>query len=818
MSHTPSELGAEDIYRACDVSAFTFATTGDLPDLSEVIGQARAVSSVEFGMGVGSDGYNIFAVGPNGTGKATTINDFLVRAAAQLPTPDDWVYVHNFERPYEPRAIRLPAGNAVQFRKDMEKLVEDLKAAISQAFESEEYEQRKRAISQQVSEHQEAKLSALNDKAAELGLTMIPTPAGPAFLPKSPKGEPLSRDEFYALPADEQKRLEGLRSELDQELQQTMRAVRADEREGRESIEELDHEVTRFAAQHLIDEICERWCAVANVLDYLHAVLADVVENADDFKKTEEEAPPQMMGMQIPGQMRREGAFRRYKINVLVDNSAQTGAPVVAESNPLMQNLVGRVEHLAQFGALFTDFNMIKPGALHRANGGFLVLEAYDVLTKPYAWDALKRTLKTRVIRVEDIAQQLGFATTASLDPEPIPFDAKIVLTGEPYLYYLLFMRDPDFPELFKVKADFGTETERTPDTEALYARYIARVCRERKLPQFAPDGVARVIERGSRLVGDQRKLTTRFMDIADLIMESAYWARAGHHGKGEPVVKRQHVQQAIDQHIYRSNLIEERLREMIANKTIMVATRGAVAGQVNGLSVSMMGDYMFGRPSRITATHRLGKGEVIDIEREVEMGGPIHSKGVMILAGYLGSKYAADRPMSLSARLAFEQSYSGIEGDSASSTELYALLSSISGVPIQQRFAVTGSVNQLGQVQAIGGVNEKIEGYFAVCKALGLKGDEGVLIPAANVPHLMLNEEVRAAVAKGKFHIWPVTTIDEGIEILTGVPAGKRSAKGTYPKDSINRLVVDRLALLAEKAQEAKKKNDDDGQQTAAL
>ncbi len=800
MAKTPAELGPEEIYRACDVSALAFKTTEDLPALSDVIGQARAVSSVEFGMGINDGGYNIFAVGPNGTGKSTTVHDFLSREAASQPAPDDWVYVYNFLKPYQPNAIRMPAGKGQEFRKDMEKLVEDLQAAITQAFDGEEYDKQKREIGQHVGEQQEAKLSGLSEKAESQGFTMVRTPAGLAFAPKTAEGETMSREAYEALPQEERKRIDDGLEALNEELQQIMRLVRQDERGGRDALRELDNEVTTYAAKHLIDEACEKWCSVVEVSEYLQAVLRDVVENVDDFKKSDEDNPMTFMGVPMSPRQKGEGAFRKYRINVLVDNSAETGAPVIKESNPVLQNLVGRIEHQAQFGALFTDFNMIKPGAFHKANGGYLVLEARDVLLKPYSWDALKRTLKTGEIRIEDIAQQMGFATTATLDPEPIPFKAKIVLTGEPFIYYLLYSQDPEFQELFKVKADFDTAVDRTPASEHLYARFIARACHDRSLASCAPDGAARVIEHCSRLVEDQRKLTTRFVDVADLLTEASYWASLANRGRRKPVIKREHVQKAIDQRIYRSNRVEERVREMIADATVMVDIKGSVVGQINGLSVSSIGDYMFGRPSRITATHRLGAGELLDIEREVEMGGPIHSKGVLILAGYLGQKYASERPLSLSARLVFEQSYSGVEGDSASSAELYALISSLSGVPIQQRFAVTGSVNQRGQVQAIGGVNEKIEGYFEVCQALGAKGNEGVLIPKANVTHLMLSDRVREAVAKGRFHIYPVSTIDEGLSLLTGVPAGRLGAKGSYPKDSVNALVVERITALTEK------------------
>ncbi|OFW58140.1 MAG: hypothetical protein A2133_01615 [Actinobacteria bacterium RBG_16_64_13] len=812
MVRVQPELGPADIYRACDPSAFPFSTTADLPELAEIIGQARAVSSVDFGMGIHNDGYNIYAAGPAGTGKSSTVYNFLSKQAADRPAPDDWVYVHNFAQPHRPNAIRMPAGKAHEFRKYMEKLVEDLQAAITHAFDSEEYEKQKRTIAQQINEKQEAKLAGLNEKAEAGSFTMVRTPAGLAFAPKTAEGETMSREFYEALPPEEQKRIDNGLESLNEELQQIMRLVRQDERAGREAIRDLDREVTSFAAKHLIDEACERWCAVPEMVEYLRAVLTDVVENAEDFKKSDDEAPMMFMGIPVSSKQKGEGAFRRYRINVLVDNSTETGAPVVTESNPVLQNLVGRVEHQAQFGALLTDFSMIKPGALHKANGGFLVLEARDVLTKPYSWDALKRTLKTGEIRIEDIAQQMGFATTATLDPEPIPFKAKIVLIGEPFIYYLLYTQDPDFQELFKVKADFDTVVERTPENEQLYARFIGQMCRQRALAPCAPDGVTRVIEHCSRLADDQHKMTTRFTDVADLLTESSYWARKGKGPRAKTVVSRAHVQKAIDQRIYRSSQIEDRVREMIADAIVMVDTRGAVVGQVNGLSVSSIGDHMFGRPSRITATHRLGEGEVVDIEREVEMGGPIHSKGVLILAGYLGARYASDRPLSLTARLVFEQSYSGVEGDSASSAELYALLSSLSGAPIHQRFAVTGSVNQRGQVQAIGGVNEKIEGFFAVCQALGLKGNESVLIPKANVRNLMLNEHVREAVSRGRFHIHPVSSIDEGISILTGLPAGALTSKGVYPVGSVNRMVVDRLAVLTEKAREARNLNKEGG------
>jgi lon-related putative ATP-dependent protease len=795
-----ARLSASQTYRPCDPDMFSFETTAELPPLDQVIGQERAVGAVDFGIGIRSQGFNIFALGPPGTGKASTITQFLERESASLPVPEDWVYVNNFALPHQPNAIRLPPGRGCEFRRDMEKLVEDLQGAITTAFESEEYEAQRREVAQEVSGRQEGVIDALRADAEKHGFVMVRTPSGLAFAPRNSEGETMSREQYGELSEAEQKTIDQGLERLNLELQQVMRQVRQEEKGGREALRELDQQVTTYAAKHLIDDVREKWGGVPEVGDYLDTVLEDVVDNAGEFKVSEEETPPSFMGIALPMRQRAEAAFRKYRVNVLVDNSGLTGAPVIHETNPNLHNLVGRIEHQAQFGALVTDFGMIKPGALHAANGGFLMLDARDLLMKPYAWDALKRSMKTGVVRIEDVAQQLGLAATSTLEPEPIPLKAKIVLVGEPYIYYLLHSLDPDFQELFKVKADFDVVEDRTADAEEMYARFIAHICTQDGLPHFRPDAVSRAIEHASRLVEDQNRLSTRFMAVVDLVRESCYWA--GQRRKRNPVVTAADVQKAIDQRSYRGSRVEERLREMIIDGTIMVDTKGDVIGQVNGLSVSAMGDHAFGRPSRITATVRLGSGDVVDIEREVDMGGPIHSKGVLILSGYLGARYAADRPLSLSARLVFEQSYSGVEGDSASSAELYAILSALSGLPIAQRFAVTGSVNQRGQVQPIGGVNEKVEGFFDVCKERGLTGDQGVLIPATNVRNLMLRADVRKAIEAGRFHIYPVTTIDQGIEILTGVRSGRARA-GVYPPGTVNRLVYDRISELAEKARE---------------
>ncbi|NLT36200.1 MAG: AAA family ATPase [Gaiellales bacterium] len=805
----PEPLSAADVYRSCDPAGFTFATTAELEPLTEIIGQKRAVGAVDFGVGIKSQGYNIYALGVPGTGKSRTIMEFLRREAATLPTPPDWIYVHNFAAPHRPNAIRMPPGRACEFRDDMEKMVEALRAAISQAFEGEEYEAQKRSIAQKVSEQQETRFQELKEKAEGRGFTILRTPAGLAFAPRTSDGQAMSHELYNELPKERQEAIDKGLEELNEELQAVMRQVRLDERSAREQQRDLDRQVSTFAASHLVQELKAKWADVDEIEAYLDAVMKDVVENAADFRKSDDEQPAMFMGVPIQVGGKNEGTFRKYIVNVLVDHQKLQGAPIVEESNPTHPNLVGRVEHMAQFGALVTDFTMIKPGALHRANGGFLVVEARELLTKPYAYDALKRTLKTCTVSIEDLAQQMGWGATSTLEPEPIPFAAKIVIIGEPFIYYLLFSQDPDFQELFKVKADFETLVERTPQNEQLYAQFVAHICSAENLPHFSPDAVARVVEQASRYVDDQRKLSVRFVDLADLVRESAFWALHRNGDKADTVVSAADVQTAVDEHTYRANRLEERMREVIADGTIMVDTDGAVVGQINALSVSSTGDYAWGQPSRVTATTRLGDGQVLNIEREVEMSGPIHSKGVLILAGYLGANFAADKPLSMNARLVFEQSYGGIEGDSASSTELYALLSSLSGLPIQQNFAVTGSVNQRGQVQPIGGVNEKIEGFYEVCKAKGLSGKEAVLIPHTNLPNLMLKKEVRDAIEAGTFRIYPVQTINEGITLLTGVPAGEPDDKGLYPEGTVNRRVADRLEELTRKAIELKQSTE---------
>jgi lon-related putative ATP-dependent protease len=786
-------LKAEQLCQTCDGSQFDFETTAELEDLNEIIGQERAVGAVQFGIGIRREGYNLFALGPSGTGKRTTISQFLDQKAAAEPVPHDWCYVNNFELSHQPRALRLPPGQGVVLYKDMEQLIEELRTAIPAAFESEDYRTRRQEVEEEFKERQEQAFGEVQQQAQERSIALIRTPAGLAFAPLR-EGEVISPDEFQKLPEEERNRFEEAISEVQARLQETLPQVRGWEREAREKVKKLDREVALFAVGGMINELREKYAELPDVVDYLNAVQRDVVENVDAFRKSDE--TPQVMGVPLPRALTEASLLRRYQVNVLVDHSESKGAPVVYESNPTYNNLIGRIEQLAQMGALLTDFNLIKPGALHRANGGYLILDARQLLLQPYAWEGLKRALRSQEVRIESLGQALSLISTVTLAPEPIPLDVKVVLIGDRMLYYTLYQLDPDFGELFKVEADFSEDMARTAENNELYARMIATIARREGLRPFDRGAVARVIEHSARLAGDAEKLSVHLLSIADLLREADYWASAA----GNGAVTAHDIQRAVDAQIHRADRVRERVQERIQRGTILIDTTGERVGQVNGLSVVGLGNFAFGQPSRITARVRIGGGKVVDIEREVELGGPIHSKGVLILSSFLSARYAPEHPLSLSASLVFEQSYGGVEGDSASMAELCALLSALAEAPLKQSLAMTGSVNQHGEAQPIGGVNEKIEGFFDICRARGLTGEQGVVIPAPNVQHLMLRHDVVEAVEAGQFHIYPMRTVDQAIELLTGIPAGERDEEGNFPEGSINQRVESRLIELAEK------------------
>jgi len=793
----PQPLAPDLLYHRFDPAQLPFETTAALEDGLEIIGQQRAIESIRFGIGIDHQGYNLFALGPNGVGRRTTVGRFLHQRAAAEPTPDDWCYVYNFEQPHKPHALRLPPGKANTFREDMKKLAGELGSVLPAAFSGEEYQLQKRALEEELRGIQTEALEKLREEAKEHNIALIQTPGGFAFAPLKEDGEVITPDEFMRLDQESQKKIETEVGQLQESLQRIMEQMPNLHREMQSRLRELNERVVEFTIAPLLDELRMKYNELDAITGHIDDIRKDIIQNFNAFMQDDESASRQLIGAALGiASTERTVSLSRYEVNVIVDNSQTEGAPVVFLDQPRYQNLVGRVEHVAQMGALVTDFTLIKPGALHEANGGYLLIDALKLLSEPFAWDALKQALRKEEISIESMGQVYSMISTVSLEPDPIPLDVKVVLIGERLLYYLLSNNDPEFNELFKVSADFEEEMERNADNALAYARVIAEVARTEALRPFQRDAVARVIEHGSRVAEDAHKLSTHMQSVTDVLREADYWAGEA----GRDTVTREDVQTALDTQIYRSGRVQERIQESILRERVLIDTSGEVMGQVNGLSVYTMGSHAFGRPSRITARVRMGGGEVVDIEREVDMGGPIHSKGVLILSGFLGERYAAEKPLSLSATLVFEQSYGGIEGDSASSAELYALLSALSRLPIKQSYAVTGSVNQRGQIQAIGGVNEKIEGFFDICRARGLTGEQGVLIPAANVANLMLREDVIAAAADGRFHIIPVSTVDEGLSILTGVPAGEPDETGQYPPESVNGRILARLTEFAEK------------------
>jgi len=787
----------QQLCNRCDPDQFGFETTAELEELTHVVGQPRAVDAIQFGIGIQREGYHLFAMGPNGVGKQTIVRRFLDRRAATEEIPSDWCYVYNFQHAHKPHALRFPPGQAQKFSRDMEQLVEDLRTAIPAAFETDEHRARRHEIDAEFTDRRGNALEELRARAAKQDIALIQTSDGGFMFAPMRNGEAIDPDAFSKLGEQERNRIEMVIRGFQAELEKIVRQIPKLRQERARKIREFNRRVTHVAVSALIEELQKQYEKLSEVQKYLAEVQQDIIDHAENFRQPKEGEQVTLFGMALPQAEAAENALRRYRVNVLIDHSVSKGAPVICEDNLTYNNLVGRIEHLQQMGVLVTDFTLIKPGALHRANGGYLIIEVLKLLQQPFAWEGLKRALRSREIRTESLGQMLSLISTVSLEPESIPLNVKVVLVGERLLYYLLHHFDPDFSELFKVVADFEETMESSLETNLVYAQLIGSIARKEGLRQFNRAGVARVIEHSLRLAGDAEKLSIEMQKITDLLREADYWADEAN----RPTVTSEDVQRAIDTQQYRADRLRDRLQEEIQRGTILIDTAGEKVGQVNGLSVLQLGNFAFGHPSRITARVRLGGGKVIDIEREVELGGPIHSKGVLILSGFLTGRYVPDKPLSLSASLVFEQSYAGVEGDSASSAELYALLSALAEVPIKQSIAVTGSVNQHGEIQAIGGVNDKIEGFFDVCKARGLTGDHGVLIPAANRKHLMLRQEVLDAAAAEKFHIYAATTIDEGIEILTGLQAGRRNEQGKFPENSINQKVERRLIEFAEQA-----------------
>jgi len=799
----PEILSANDLYKFCDPGVFSFATTDDLPDFKETIGQERALHALDFGLSLESTGFNIFVLGEHGTGKMTTVKSFLSQKAMAEPVPVDWCYVYNFRDPDSPIAVSLDPGKAVAFQKDMDEVVKILRVEIPKVFESKEYEKQKNRIIEESQIKQKEIFTALEEEAQAKGFSVRKTVSGLIIAPVKKTGEPLTEEEYEHLDERTRKKIGEIGKLLQEKLNDIVRVIRESEKEVKEAMAKLEKEAALSAVGHLIDELKNKYKDYEKITAYFDETRGDILEHLDDFKVPEEQAP-QLPFMKLP---RTEPTFTRYTVNVLVNNGNCKGAPCVFESNPTYYNLFGRIEHKIQYGIAITDFSMIKAGSLQKANGGYLVVNALDLLRNIFAYDALKRAIRNKEVRIEDVWEQYRLISTTNLKPEAIPLDIKVILVGNPYLYYLLYNLDEDYRELFKVKSDFDSRMNRTEENILKYASFIATLCREEKLLPFDRKGIAKVVEVGSRFAEHQGKLSGRFSDIADILREASYWASKS----GSSAVSDIHVRKAVDEKVFRTNRIEERLREMILEGTLIVDTSGQKVGQINGLAVLDLGDYSFGKPSRITARTYAGKAGVVNIERETKMSGRIHEKAMLIITHFLGSRYAAKKPISLSASITFEQLYDMVEGDSASCAELYALLSSIAGIPIKQNIAVTGSMDQNGDVQPVGGINEKIEGFFDLCRIIGLDGSHGVIIPKRNVKHLMLKNEVIEAVKEGKFSIYPILRADEGLEIVTGMPAGEPGDDGTYPEGTVNYLVVKRLTEISEAMEKKKEKEKEE-------
>lgn len=775
-------LKPNQLYHACNMDLLTFETTAELEHLSETIGQERALEAIDFGIGMPHAGFNLYVMGSNGLGRHTLVNEALIKQSMDAPAPLDWCYVANFEHPNTPTALGIQAGTGRKLRHDMEQLIDDLIKAIPAAFRGDEYQRQAKEIQSKFNEREREMVKHLETKAEELGITLMQGPTGFTLAPVK-EGKMLSTEQFNALPEEEQRKLnEGL-DEIKKQLKETMSHIPEWQRELQQQFSKLNRETMELTVTEFMNELKEAYTADEKISTYLSHVKQDIIENVDQFRLAGESEERNITAL--------DPEFVRYRINVLIDNAETEGAPVIFEDNPTYQNLIGRIEHLARMGTLQTDFTLIKLGALHRANGGYLILDAEKVLTNPFAWDGLKRAIKSREIRIESLERQLSLISTISLEPETIPMNLKVVLIGSRSLFYLLKEYDPEFGLLFKVTADFSERLSREDNNELLYARLIATLQKREGIRDITRNGVARIIEHNIRIANDGDKISLHLSTILDLLQEANYRAEK----RGANTIAQKDVDAAIHAQAFRGNQYEQHLHEAILKETIKIETKGVQLAQVNGLSFLQLGDHSFGAPTRISATARMGGGEFIDIERETKQGGPIHSKGVLILTSYLGQRYARNQPLSMTASLVFEQTYGEIEGDSASAAELCALLSAVGDIPIKQSLAITGSVNQHGEVQAIGGVCQKIEGFFDICKARGLTGEQGVIIPSSNIKDLMLKQEIVEANAAGLFNVYAVEHAEQAMEILSGLPAGISNEEGIFPEGTFNFLIQVKLA-----------------------
>ena len=790
-----SKLKPNQLYTVCDYQKFDFTTTAELEERMSALGQDRAISAVELGINIKSKGYNLFCLGPEGTGKASLVKRILEEEAKKRPTPKDWAYVYNFEEPHKPHSISFPAGQATEFAKDIDCLIDDFSVAIPAVVESDEYKAAVSIIQEKYKHKKDEYLRLLQKKAKGKSVSLLHMQVGLVVAPMK-NGEVLSPEAFDELPEEEKKELLNDLNLMQEEIEKAAKDLPEWEEKQRKEHNVLREKFIKMAVKNPVDSLRQKYKGNKEVNEFLKNIQNHIIDNIDEFLPADNNVAAPANGeddaltsLLTKMNKQEEDKFAKFKVNVIIKNEPDSGAPIIHLDHPTQGNLVGRVERIQQYGALLTDFTLIKSGALHKANGGFLLIDARKLLLQPYAWDSLKRALASKSVKIETPGDETSF-TTISLDPEPIPLDVKIILLGDEDLYDLLSERDPDFSDYFKVEADFGTIMDRTEENEVEYAKLIGSLSNKKKLRTLNRQAVARIIEYSSRLADDSKKLTAHIASIGDLLREADYWARESNSKQ----IGKKHIDQAVSAQIYRSDRVKQAMLEQIDDGTILMDTTGSKVGQINGLVVYNFSRFSFGKPARITVQARIGTGEFINIERETNMSGPIHTKGVLILQSLISNRFAKYSPLSLSASIVFEQSYGGVDGDSASSTEYYCLLSAIANLPIKQNIAVTGSINQFGDIQPIGGVNEKIEGFFDVCQHRGLTGDQGVIIPRTNVSNLMLREDVVAAVREGKFHIYAIDNVDDGIEILTGIKAGKANEKGEFPKGSVNYMVKQSL------------------------
>jgi lon-related putative ATP-dependent protease len=801
-----TEVPANQLRVHIDPSSLPFDNTSSLdPPEEKILGQERASDAIKFGMGMKTSGYHIFIAGPSKAGLTYAARTYLEDQAKKEPTPPDWCYVYNFKEPDKPKSLKLSPGRAKEFKKDMQDLVSTLESKILEVFESDEYSARESEVHKALERTRREVIEELSQRAKEEGYILQVSQAGMMIVPATKDGIPLRQEKLSELGEEERKGLREKSEELQEKMKGAAKKVREAEMNFKQKHKKMESEIALEVVNQVMGPYLEKYKEEPSIIEYLGMVQGDILENVGDLRKKDEGQPAPAQPFQVA---HKEALFRKYAVNVLIDNSETVGAPVVFETNPIYPNLFGSIERQAWFGALITDFTMIKPGILHKANGGYLIMKVVDLLKYWLSWEALKRALRDEEIRIEDLGELYGLFSTRTIRPEPLPLNIKIVLTGDPYLFELLHVYDDRFQKLFKVKAHMDDRMDRKEEAVFQCAQMIGKICREQNLRHLDRTGVARILEYSVERTEDQEKLTLELGDVSDLVKEANYFAELD---KAE-LIAREHVEKAMQKRIFRSNLYEERIRELIEKDIFWIETDGGKIGQINGLSILMTGDYEFGKPNRITAVVSVGREGVVAIERESKMSGNIHTKGVMILTSFLKERFAHNKPLSLAASFCFEQSYGMVEGDSASSTELFALLSALAGVPIDQGIAVTGSVSQKGEIQPVGGVTRKVEAFYEICKHKGLNGGHGVIIPAKNVRNLMLKQEVVDSVKEGRFHIWPISTVEEGVEILTGMGAGVLQPDASYPEGTFFRKVDERLTELAEIVRRFGEKEDEAG------